>query len=140
MTKQNHISSQKFHQHTTRHFATVSEVNAKVGRGIIQVTVESAGFNGGNNATIQLNGIPVDIAENENGHHRGLNIVVVDEITGKVKRAQAYDTYESFDKFEEFIEEAKYFPDGTIVAAACKDDCITKMNLPGKQFFWGLGS
>ena len=49
-----------------------------------------------------------------------------------------FDTYESSDKFNEFI--SKEVPDGHIVVAACKDDCVKNLSTEGKNWFTKLGS
>ena len=40
--------------------------------------MESAGYEGGNKAQIMISGTEIEIGENENGHHRGMNMVVLD--------------------------------------------------------------
>lgn len=41
--------------------------------------------------------------KNESGHFRGLHIVVIDGNTGKVEKAQVFDTYASSDGFDTFL-------------------------------------
>ena len=64
--------------------------------------------------------------KNENGHYRGLHIVIIDHKTGKVASAWAFDTYRSSQQLETFIQ--KNIPEGYIVAIACKDDCATTLS------------
>ena len=70
---------------------------------LIHVKVESAGFNGGNLAQITVNDITTCLQKNENGHKRGLHIVVINPMTGHVEQARVFDTYQSSDLFDNFI-------------------------------------
>ena len=65
------------------------------------------------------------VEKNENGHYRGLHIVLINSEDGKVEMAKVFDTYQSSDEIARFITDD--IPEGTIVAAACQDDCISKM-------------
>jgi len=49
-----------------------------------------------------------------------------------------FDTYRRSDKFDQFIDEG--IEEGHIVAAACRDDCITNMSEKGKKWFEDMGS
>ena len=87
------------------------------------IQVSSSGFDGDCFAKITINDIPVDIGKNENNYYRGLHIAVIDPGTGKPKVAKSFDTYDSSASLEEFIASEK-IPNGFIVAAACRDDCV----------------
>ena len=54
-------------------------------------------------------------------HNRGLHIVIVNPLTGKVVLAKVFDTYISSEEFERFAKDKIDF--GFIVIAACKDEC-----------------
>jgi len=73
-----------------------------------------------------LNGEVVSVKSNENNNKRGLHIVVINPNNGKVEAARVFDTYVSSVAFDDFIIES--YPDGFIIVAACKDDCITKLS------------
>lgn len=77
-----------------------------------------------------LNGAPTQLHKNENGHYRGMHIVIINEKTGKVETARVFDTHESSDEFDDFI--VKDLPRGRIVVAACKDDCNTELSYLAK--------
>ena len=54
-------------------------------------------------------------------------IVVINPNNGKVEASKVFDTHEESEQFDEFITTDSY-PDGFIIAVACKDDCITKLS------------
>ena len=55
-----------------------------------------------------------------------------------VEAAKVFDTYKTSDAFDEFISKA--LPEGRIIAAACKDECVSKLSQKGKQWFANMGS
>lgn len=97
---------------------------------MLVIQVSSAGYMSGNVARVTINSelVPVDL--NEHSHDRGLHIIVVNPDNGKVEMATAFDTYKTSYVFDAFI--AKAMPDGYIVIAACKDDCVTKLSETAK--------
>ena len=97
------------------------------------IKATSAGFNGGNFAKIEVNNDEVTVEQNENGHNRGLNIVVINPITGQVDLAISFDTHKSSDCFEAFIN--MNLAIGSIVVAACKDDCTVNLSDKVKNWF-----
>ena len=106
--------------------------------GIFVVKAVSAGFHIGSSAYIYINDNPVVLEKNENGHYRGLNIVIITP-TGSIHCAKAFDTYWSSDILEEFIKQLM-IPDGYIVAVACKDEGATKLTNLVKQWFADMGA
>lgn len=52
--------------------------------------------------------------------------------------ARVFDTYKSSLAFDHFVKHD--VPDGFIVVAACKDDCVTKLSKAAKQWFRDMGS
>ena len=103
---------------------------------LIQAT--SAGFESGNAATIVINHVPITLQNNENGHDRGLHIVLVNPADAKVEFAKVFDTHESSQHLDNFI--ATGVPDGHIVVAACKDECFTNISESAKKWFTDMGS
>ena len=63
---------------------------------------------------------------NENGHYRGIHIVIINRANSRVMIGRVFDTYKSSKAFEEFIAEP--IPDGYIIVAACQDDCVTNLS------------
>ena len=51
--------------------------------------------------------------------------------------AKVFDTYETSYRLEAVIKE---LPEGYIVAAACKDECVSSMSSKVKNWFEGMGS
>ena len=99
----------------------------------------SAAFGGGDSTYITLNGEAVEVGgSNEEGQKRGLHIVVLDPLAGKVSSAQVFDTYESSSALDTFIAQDR--PDGSIIIAACHDDCANKLSAEAKQWFTNMGS
>ena len=80
----------------------------------------------------------VELNKNENGHLRGLHIVIINPEDGKILSAQCFDTYKSSEMFDAFTR--KNIPDGFIVIAAVKDECFTKLSETGFLWFESLGS
>ena len=105
---------------------------------LVTLTAESAGWDAGNYAVIKLNDQQIRVQQNENGHYRGLHIVALDPERGEVLAAQAFDTYVSSALFDQFI--SRGIPQGTIILAACKDECVSKLSDRGRQFFADMGS
>ena len=59
---------------------------------------------------------------------------MINRISGRVEVAKAFDTYKRSDTFNEFIsDEGIAF--GSIIVAACMDDCITNMSREAKSWF-----
>ena len=85
------------------------------------VKVISCGYEAGNYARIMINEIVVDMDVNENGHFRGLHIVVINPKNGKAKCGAVFDTYKSSEAFLGWIKKI-HFNVGDIIAAACKDE------------------
>ena len=77
--------------------------------------------------------------ENINKHYRGLHIVVINPANGEVVAARVFDTYDSSDDLEDFIDSG-IVKDNSIVIVACKDDCITKLSNKCKTWFENMGS
>ena len=86
----------------------------------------STGLGKGDEVSITINGTQVEVAQNENGHHRGVHIAVIDPSNGEVKTAGAFDTYLTSLKLQEFI--ARGWAPGFIVAAACKDASVSSIS------------
>lgn len=76
--------------------------------------------------------------KNENGHDRGLHLVIMNPLNGKVEVAKVFDTYATSDQLDTLIENG--IPEGRIVIAGCKDDCYTKMSGDAKSWFQKMGS
>lgn len=51
---------------------------------IYVIQASSAGFDGGDYASITINDQPVKVEPNINGHYRGLHIAIVNPFNGKV--------------------------------------------------------
>lgn len=76
----------------------------------------------GNFAKILIDGEPVKLQMNENGHYRGLHIMCINPSDCGVFFAEVFDTYKLSERFDKFIDSNKV-PPGCIVIAACKDEC-----------------
>ena len=78
------------------------------------------------------------VSKNVDDHYRGLHIVIFNPATGQVESAQVFDTYKSSEQLDAFVKAG--VPAGHIVAAACMDECATKLSDAAKQWFRELGS
>lgn len=67
------------------------------------IQAESAGFEAGNYAKIIINNFQIEMQRNENGHYRGLHMVIFNPYKGVVEIAKVFDTYKSPVAFDEFI-------------------------------------
>ena len=86
----------------------------------------SAGFYGGNKVKITMNDKEIYCDLNGSIDYRGLHIVIVNPSSGEVISANVFDTYISSKSFEKFI--ATEVLDGSIVVAACKDECTKNLS------------
>ena len=75
---------------------------------------------------------------NENGHYRGLHIVIINASNGLVELSQVFDTYKSYRKFDTFT--SNDIPSGYIIVAACRDECVKNLSKKGKDWFKKHGS
>ena len=103
------------------------------------ISVVSAGFNSGNKALITLNDVQIFVEANDSNHYRGLHVVVINPVDGKIVIAKVFDTYKSSEEFELFITNHKP-PEDSIVIAACKDECAKNLSKSAKKFFSDMGS
>ena len=88
---------------------------------MVIIQAQSSGFNSGNEANITIHDVPVELANNENNHDRGLHLVVINPTNGMVETAQVFDTNDTSNRFNEFV--SNDISEGNIVIAACKDEC-----------------
>ena len=72
-------------------------------------------------------------------HYRGLHIVVVNPSNGRVELAQVFDTHRTSQQLEAALLDAG-IQDGSIVAAACQDDCVTQLSVKARSWFESMGS
>ena len=101
----------------------------------------SAGFDSDNSAKVFINDNHVMVETNESDNFRGLHIIVISPTDGHVISAKVFDTHVSSKRFDEFVNyEIDHFPDGCIIAAACKDECVFNLSNTGKKFFERMGS
>ena len=85
----------------------------------------------------------ISVDPNENGHFRGLHIVIVNPMNPKdIILSAVFDTYKSSEVLDQVIKESieKGVPDGYIIIAACKDDCTTNLSDYAKNWFSSMGS
>lgn len=61
--------------------------------------------------SILINDTQVVMEANENGDYRGLHIVLVDASTGQVSKAKVFDTHESSQALDLFLD-SKYVTGG----------------------------
>lgn len=69
---------------------------------------------------------------------RGLHVVIIEPRNGQILLAKVFDTHQDADTFDRFIVHG--LPEGTIVVAACKDDCSMSLSEKAKQWFANMGS
>lgn len=64
--------------------------------------------------------------------------MVINPRNGKVIEAKVFDTYKTSFRLEGFL--ANHIPEGSIVCAACKDECAKHFSPFGKNWFENIGS
>ena len=70
-----------------------------------------------------------------------MHVVIINPENGAVVKALCFDTYEKTPAWSQWLEtDAKEIPDGYIVVAAARNDCMYMMGLDGMDFFEELGS
>ena len=90
-------------------------------------------------ATITIDNEPVVVScPNASNNYRGLHIVVINPHNGQVSNATVFDTYKSSATLEIFIKDK--VPQGHIVVAASKDECVRKLSDSVKMWFMDMGS
>ena len=110
---------------------TVADEKAKDDSYPLVVTVKSSGFTGDNFAEISIGSTPVKLKRNENGHDRGLHVVVINPFRYKIVSAIIFDTYKSSARFHSFLL-SPHNKAGYIIIAACKDDCSKELSEKAK--------
>lgn len=75
-----------------KNFDTISK-SVEKNKQVVIVQAISSGFNGGNYAEITLNGSKVWIEKNDHNHFRGLHIVIINPLNGKLLFGQVFDTH-----------------------------------------------
>ena len=102
------------------------------------VNVYSAGHDYGNYALIMLNDQEVGFGFENYGC--GLNVAVIDEVTGQTISCTTFDTCIDASSVTAFAELVENLPQGRIVAIAAKDDATLSLNDRAKKACESLGS
>ena len=109
----------------------------------LRVTVMSSGNNNRADASITVDGRVVEITS-EDGTNTGLNVVVLDEDSGKVLDKRVFNTYAEIvsdyspsNAFADFIDD---MPTGRVVAIAIRGDAITHLTEEAKHACEKIGS
>ena len=93
----------------------------------------SAGFDSDNSAKVFINDNHILVDKNESNNFRGLHIIVISPKNGHVIAAKVFDTYKSSAGLNDFLNSD--IPKGSIIAAACQDECSEKLSEKAKYFF-----
>lgn len=105
------------------------------------IAAESAGFDGGNFVKIQINGQNVDLEASEACNMEGLHIVVINKVNGDILCKKVFDVKISFEELDNFIKNiGMKLQDGSIIVAACKNECTNKMSMDAKIWFGDIGA
>ena len=87
-----------------------------------------------------VNFLQVGVLKNESDHYRGLHLAIINPKSGNIEKALVFDTHISSDQLDRFINSAENISDGSIILAACKDDCVKNLSKTAKQWFIDMGS
>jgi hypothetical protein len=79
----------------------------------------SAGFDVGDSASLSIDGSTIAIV---GGYGRGMNVAIVNEVTGQVLTSATYDTYASTQASDAFAALLEQLPAGRIAMIAVKDE------------------
>jgi hypothetical protein len=101
----------------------------------VTIKVQSAGGFMGDSARITLNDQEIGFVH----YSRGLNVAVIDEVTGHPLVCTTFDTFlpGNADRFADLVDK---LPRGRIVAIAVKDDASANLNQRAKRACQSLGS
>ena len=80
----------------------------------------------------------IECNKNENGHFRGLHVVIIDPKTGELKLAEVFDTYKSSERLDRFINHG--IPKELIIICACKDDISKNLSTTAKIWLEQMGA
>ncbi|KYQ88538.1 hypothetical protein DLAC_11262 [Tieghemostelium lacteum] len=119
-----------------------TEVSPQVNyaKAFIEIRTQSCG-NGKSSETLagwarfQINGKPVTTDSK-----RGLNVLVMDQLSGNIVNFQVYDTWESESNSNRFAELIESLPQGRLVAIAVLDDAYQNLNNRARDAIKSLGS
>jgi hypothetical protein len=115
------------------------EVRTKVEKvkGGSRIEVQSAGFEHGNFATINING---QMVINHETSRRGLNVVAVEPFKHELILVDQYDTYGDSKASKRFVKDIKRLPKGAILVIGCKDECSKQLSGAARDAIKALGS
>ena len=123
------IAKEDMHTSTT----TTEETQPSI-KGIIDIKIESAGYDVGCYASIHVG--KVLSTERSN---RGLNVVVLAD-DGSVVSSLVFDTHSSSRNSAEFVNVVKSLKDGTLVLIAINDEATSHLTDAAKSAIKQLGS
>ena len=112
---------------------TVASISRKK---IIKIKVQSAGYEHGNSAKITLN----DQEFGFENYSRGINLAVVEQITGQKLFCTTFDTYADKNVHLAFTNFINSLPLGCIVAIAVQDEATQQFSEVAKEVCKSLGS
>ena len=69
---------------------------------MLVISAESAGFEAGNQATIKMNNVKINMHANEYNHYRGLHVVIINPSNFRIEYAKVFDTYKDSTLFDVF--------------------------------------
>ena len=109
----------------------------------LPISVKSAGTALGNYAKIVVDSTEIEL-QSEIGSTRGLNVVVVDEQSGRVLARRLFDTHSQAvadtSPSHDFVDFIDTLPTGRVVAIAIKGDAIARLSENAKRACESLGS
>jgi hypothetical protein len=100
----------------------------------VDITVESGGFFDGCFARICINGESVMECE------RGMNCVVLDPLSGKLRERDSFDVHISKEESEELTRFIEFIEEGMIVVVAAKDDASENFSESARVACESIGS
>ena len=107
----------------------------------IEISAESAGQGAGNYAAIIVDGIAVDIPQT--GYNRGLNVVILDNVSGVVMHKEVFDTSAETTvqpPSDAFVNLITSQPEGAVIVVAIKGEGIDHLSEAAKQACESFGS
>ncbi|ORX93773.1 phosphorylase kinase alphabeta [Basidiobolus meristosporus CBS 931.73] len=126
------VSSQR--KSTANHWHNVSLVEKLSKKPLLNISVQSGGYQDGNFSQILINEQPVNVS------NRGLNVVALDPVEGLILEVASFDTHISERDSEDFVKLIEWLEPGSIVVLCAKDEFTEHLNLNAKLAIEGLGS
>ncbi|XP_067020094.1 protein O-linked-mannose beta-1,2-N-acetylglucosaminyltransferase 1-like isoform X1 [Acropora muricata] len=120
------------------HKANVSRSDLKVTSSPVEGVLDIQVYSSKDNASVVVNGKLV--SQRTRGNHMGINIIVLNQLTGALTAARSFDTYMSKLDSKLLMSFVDSLPEERIICFAIKDEASTNLMMQARSFIKNLGS